>query len=131
VSLKIDEPNPAYQLGRLFAVLEAAQYAALGRVNATIADRYYGAASATPARVFGTLMRGARTHISDAKKRNRGRWIDTRIQQIIAQLPPQLPSSLGMEDQGRFAIGYYHERGARLRSAEADSDDEQANEEDA
>ena len=131
VALDRENPSPAYQLGRLFAVLEAAQYAALGRVNASIADRYYGAASATPARVFGALMRGARTHISDAKKRNRGRWIDGRIEQIVAQLDPQLPSSLGVEDQGRFAVGYYHERGARPRSAEPESVDAQTNEEEA
>lgn len=129
VSLELEYKSAAYQLGRLFAVLEAAQYAALGRVNASIADRYYGAASATPARVFGALMRGARTHISDAKKRNRGRWIDGRIEQIIAQLPPELPVSLGMEDQGRFAVGYYHERGSRPRNAEADSDEQQTGEE--
>lgn len=132
VALDPDNPDPAYQLGRLFAVLEAAQYAALGRVNASIADRYYGAASATPARVFGALMRGARTHISDAKKRNRGRWIDGRIEEILSHLSsPNLPRSLRMEDQGRFAVGYYHERGARPRSVEAGSDDEQANGEEA
>ena len=69
MSLDPDNPSQAYQLGRLFAVLEAAQYAALGRVNASIADRYYGAASSTPARVFAALIRGAKTHIADARKR--------------------------------------------------------------
>jgi CRISPR-associated protein Csd1 len=105
--------NPAYQLGRLFALLEAAQYAALGRVNAPIGDRYYGAASATPARVFGPLLRGLRNHLSDARKRGRGSWIEPRIIEIIRQLPAELPRSLRLEDQGRFAVGYYHERATR------------------
>ena len=110
VSLDPDNSSHAYQLGRLFAVLEAAQYAALGRVNASIADRYYGAASSTPARVFGALLRGARTHISDAQKRNMGFWINPRLEQIIGRLPAELPRALRLEDQGRFAVGYYHER---------------------
>jgi CRISPR-associated protein Csd1 len=110
VSLDPANQSPAYQLGRLFAVLEAAQRAALGRVNASIADRYYGAASATPARVFGALMRGVRSHISTAHKLGRGHWIEPRLQSIIDMLPPSLPATLRLEDQGRFAIGYYHER---------------------
>jgi CRISPR-associated protein Csd1 len=122
VSLDPDNPQPAYHLGRLFAVLEAAQYAALGRVNASITDRYYGAASATPARVFGALMRGVRTHISDARKRNQGLWIEARLQEIIDRLPPELPRTLRLEDQGRFAIGYYHERAFRpVRAAAAEA----------
>jgi CRISPR-associated protein Csd1 len=130
VALDPDDPSPAYQLGRLFAVLEAAQYAALGRVNASIADRFYGAASATPARVFGTLMRGAKVHISDAKKRNIGGWIEPRIERIVAHLPAQLPTSLKVEDQGRFAVGYYHERGQRRVRGEPDSAAETAQKED-
>ncbi len=122
VSLDPENPSPAYQLGRLFAVLEAAQYAALGRVNASIADRYYGAASAMPARVFGTLMRGARTHISDARKRNQGLWIESRLGEIMSHLPPDLPRTLRLEDQGRFAIGYYHERAFRPAKPEAHTD---------
>ena len=113
VSLDPDHPSPAYQLGRLFAVLEAAQYAALGRVNATIADRYYGAASATPARVFGALLRGVRTHVSTAHKLNKGFWIGPRLEQIMEKLDPELPRTLRLEDQGRFAVGYYHERAFR------------------
>jgi CRISPR-associated protein Csd1 len=106
--------NPAYQLGRLFALLEAAQYAALGPVNAPIGDRYYAAASATPARVFGPLLRGLRNHLSDARKRGRGGWIEPRIVDVMKQLPPDLPRSLRLEDQGRFAVGYYHERANRV-----------------
>ncbi len=121
VSLNPDYDNQAYQLGRLFAVLEAAQYAALGRVNASIADRYYGAASATPARVFGALLRGARTHVSAANKLNRGFWLGPRLESIIGRLPPELPRTLRLEDQGRFAVGYYHERAHRPAKPEGET----------
>jgi len=120
-----DYPEPAYQLGRLLAVLEAAQYAALGRVNASIVDRYYGAASATPARVFGTLLRNARNHVSDALKRGKGKWIEARLNEIMSKLDPNLPKTLKLEDQGRFAVGYYHERAWRGPGAEIEPDEDQ------
>jgi CRISPR-associated protein Csd1 len=113
VALEPHSKNAAYQLGRLFAVLEAAQYAALGRVNAPIGDRYYAAASATPARVFGPLLRGLKHHVSDAKKRGKGGWIEPKVGEIMLMLPPDLPRTLHLEDQGRFAVGYYHERATR------------------
>lgn len=113
VARDTESPDPAYQLGRLFAVLEAAQYAALGKVNAAIADRYYGAASATPARVFGTLLRNARNHISDALKRGKGKWVERRLDEIFVHLPAEFPRTLNLEEQGRFAVGYYHERSWR------------------
>lgn len=113
VALEPEKDNAAYQLGRLFAVLESAQYAALGRVNASIGDRYYAAASATPARVFGSLLRGLKYHVSDAKKRGKGGWIEDKVGKIMLMLPPDLPKTLKLEDQGRFAVGYYHERATR------------------
>jgi len=123
VSLDPNNKSPAYQLGRLFAVLEAAQREALGRVNASIGDRYYGAASATPARVFGALMRSARAHISGAHKLGRGHWIEPRLSEIIDRLPAELPRTLRLEDQGRFAVGYYHERAFRPPKAQVDPAD--------
>jgi CRISPR-associated protein Csd1 len=127
MALEPDNPSAAYQLGRLFAVLESAQYAALGRVNAPISTRYYGSASATPARVFGPLLRGLRHHVADALKQGRGGWIDGKVGEIIAKLPPNLPPTLRLEDQGRFAVGYYHERAFRRPSAdEIDPGEEEA-----
>jgi CRISPR-associated protein Csd1 len=122
VSRNPDYPLPAYQLGRLLAVLEAAQYAALGRLNASITDRYYGAASATPARVFGPLLRNVRNHVSDATKRGKGKWIEARLNEIMSKLDPDLPRTLKLEDQGRFAVGYYHERAWRGPGAETEPD---------
>ena len=114
VSLEKDDPNPAYQLGRLFAAYETAQRLALGRVNATIRDRYFGAASATPAGVFPLLMRGAQNHVGKLRKERKDGWIEREIGEIVARLPPSLPKSLKLEQQGRFALGYYHQRQAQF-----------------
>ncbi len=128
VALNPASTSAAYQLGRLFAVMEAAQFAALGQVNAPIGDRYYGAASATPARVFPSLLRGLKVHIADARKRGRGGWIEPKVAEIISRLSDELPRTLRLEDQGRFAVGYYHERGFARSKAEVSAKDEQGGE---
>jgi CRISPR-associated protein Csd1 len=110
VSLVRDEPNRAYQLGRLFAVLETAQRMALGRVNASIRDRYFGAASAAPAGVFPLLLRGAQNHLGKLRKEGKGGWIEREIEEILGRLTLDLPRALPLAEQGRFAIGYYHQR---------------------
>jgi CRISPR-associated protein Csd1 len=110
VSLDKDNINPGYRLGRLFAVLERVQEEASPGLNATIRDRYYGAFSATPATVFATLMRMKNHHL--AKLDNRGRRVNLEklIGEIVDGLTPTLPAHLPLADQGRFAIGYYHQR---------------------
>jgi CRISPR-associated protein Csd1 len=114
VSLNREEPNSAYQLGRMFAMAEIAQRMALGKVSATIRDRYFGAASATPATVFPLLLRGMQNHLAKLRKDNKGGFIEREMDQIAEQLPPALPRSLRLEEQGRFVIGYYHQRRARV-----------------
>lgn len=114
MSLDRDCPSAAYQLGRMFALLEAAQRIALGNVNASIRDRYFGAASATPASVFPLLLRGVQNHLAKLRKTGKGGWIEKEMEQIVDCLPPALPRSLRLEDQGRFAIGYYHQRRGKV-----------------
>jgi CRISPR-associated protein Csd1 len=126
VGLNRDEPDPAYRLGRLFAVLESAQRAALGNLNATIRDRYYGAASATPAAFFPMLLRSATHHVAGLRKGKGADWVknpekaagsyDREIGQILAEFEQEFPRSFRLEDQGRFAIGYYHQRFAKRHS---------------
>lgn len=113
MALDPDNPNVAYQLGRLFAVYERAQEAALGRnLNATIRDKYYGAFSATPASVFALIDRGAQNHLAKVRKEAPGlyRWFEQSIGEIAGKIGSDFPRSLKMEDQGRFALGYYHQR---------------------
>lgn len=117
VSLDINCKDPGYLLGRLFSILENIQRAALGMdVNATIRDRYYGAASATPAIIFPVLLRNVQNHLSRLRKDKRGLAItlEKDIDEVVESLSPTLPRSLPIEEQGRFAIGYYHQRNARF-----------------
>jgi CRISPR-associated protein Csd1 len=114
VTLDKDNPSAAYQLGRLFAALETAQRYALGKVNATIRDRYFGTASSAPAGVFALLLRGAQSHLGKLRKERRGQWLEREIEEIVGHLPGSLPRSLALEDQGRFAVGYYHQRRAQF-----------------
>lgn len=117
MSLDKEAGNPGYRLGRLFAVLESAQRLALGdKVNTTIRDRYYGAASATPAMVFPMLLRNTQNHLSKVRKNKPGLAVNLErdIAEIIDGLQSQFPRSLRLEDQGRFAIGYYHQPHTRF-----------------
>jgi CRISPR-associated protein Csd1 len=127
VSLDKQSPNPGYRLGRLFAVLENAQRNALGgQVNATIRDRYYGAASATPALVFPVLLRNTQNHLGKLRKEKPGLAItlERDIREIVAGLTDHFPRSLRIEDQGRFAIGYYHQSQVRFVKGETQGDSE-------
>lgn len=101
--------STAYHLGRLFAVLERTQQSAQGTgLNATISDRYWGAASTTPALVFPRLLHLARHHVSKDDKW--GRRNDEQIERVMNDLPPRFPARLTLEEQGMFALGYYHQR---------------------
>lgn len=122
VSLQRDNPDPAYQLGRLFAAYETAQRMALGKVNATIRDRYFGAASATPASVFPLLMRGSQNHLGKLRKGGKGAWLEREIEEIVGRLGDHLPRSLALEAQGRFVLGYYHQRKGQFASREAEAE---------
>jgi CRISPR-associated protein Csd1 len=110
VSMTLDKEstNIAYRLGRLFAVLEKAQKDAIPNVKTTIKDRYYGSASATPRTVFPQLLRLAQHHIQKAEY---GRRNDSMIEEIMQDIQA-FPAHLNLEEQGMFAIGYYHQRKA-------------------
>ncbi len=123
VSLDPENMNPAYRLGRLFAVLERAQEAALPNLNATIKDRYFAAASATPARIFPLLVRNANHHLSSVKKGEKvrfGHWLEKQLGMIWLGLEADMPRVLTLEDQGRFLAGYYHQRWTKSEKNEND-----------
>lgn len=108
MSLNTQRTDPAYLLGRLFAALEKTQEDALGKVNAGIRERFYSSASATPGSVFPRILRTYQHHLAKLEggmKTNRERL----VQAIHAPLDGY-PSYLTLEQQGLFAIGYYHQR---------------------
>jgi CRISPR-associated protein Csd1 len=105
-----DCTDAGYRLGRLFAVLEKLQEEAVS-ANAGIRDRYYGAASATPLVVFPQLLRKAPHHLSKLAGGRRTN-LDRLLQSVCEGLQPPtpFPATLALEQQGLFAIGYYHQR---------------------
>ncbi|AUI65272.1 MULTISPECIES: type I-C CRISPR-associated protein Cas8c/Csd1 [Glaesserella] len=108
MSLDRERSDIGYVLGRLFAVLEKAQSEANPSLNATIGDRYFGSASSTPIAVFGTLMRLSPHHLSKLEHEGRAVHLKWEIGQILEKCQ-KFPSHLNLEQQGLFAIGYYHE----------------------
>lgn len=106
VALNTTSNDVPYVLGRLFAVLERIQMDANPGIKATITDRYFGAASAMPASVFGQLLRLSKSHIKKADKRP---YHEGLLQEVMAKIEA-FPRHLSLEDQARFALGYYHQR---------------------
>ncbi len=131
ISMGLDENNEsdAYQLGRLFAVLERIQSVALeksgakkeeaNKLNAGISDKYFGSASTVPYSVFPRLIVGAGHHLSKIRKSaepkvaGKAYFLKEDMTKIIDKLPGELPKHFSIEDQGRFCIGYYHQRKQR------------------
>jgi CRISPR-associated protein Csd1 len=123
VALDPDEADPAYRLGRLFAVLEWVQQAATD-AKAGIGERYWGAASTTPAYTFPELLKLAMFHLTkldDGTGWQPGFAANRRedIRAIIGGLPPHLPHRLELVDQGSFAIGYWHQSAFRRSGSAA------------
>ncbi|HUP47809.1 MAG TPA: type I-C CRISPR-associated protein Cas8c/Csd1 [Thermoanaerobaculia bacterium] len=118
MSLDTDRADPPYRLGRLFAALEKTQMDALGReLNATIRDRFYSSASATPRSVFPRLLRTYAHHLA---KLERGHKINREklVQEILDPLSG-FPAHLDLTGQGLFAIGYYHQTRAFFQRQDA------------
>jgi CRISPR-associated protein Csd1 len=108
--LDLSNTNPAYRLGRLFAALEKIQEEASPGLNATIRDRYYGAASSTPVAVFTTLLRLKNSHLKKLAV-GRAMWFEKLVGEILSAVV-DFPKHMPLPDQGRFALGYYHQRQA-------------------
>ena len=112
VSLDNDNTNPGYRIGRLFAVLEKIQEEASPGINATIRDRYYASASGTPASVFPILLRMKNHHLGKLGK-GREIYFEKQLGDVVSEVAANgFPAQLSLADQGRFAIGYYHQRQA-------------------
>ena len=120
VALDTERKDIGYLIGRLFAVLEKAQQDALGDINTTIKDRFYGAACATPASVFPRLIKLAQHHIEKAKY---GRYWDKLMTDLIDDIN-SFPTHLTLIQQGEFAIGYYQQK--KYRKTESNNEGEES-----
>jgi CRISPR-associated protein Csd1 len=131
--LDMNQTDPAYRLGRLFAALERIQSAAQPGINATIRDRYYGAASSTPGAVFPTLMRLKNAHLKKLPPAQ-----ETRFEKLIGEICGSLeqpaladfPRQLDLHAQGLFALGYYHQRQSLFTRKDAATDNDTTAQED-
>ena len=102
-----------YALGRLFAVFERIQQEAQGTgLGNTIRDTYFGAAASSPLVTFKRLGQLSVHHLAKIRRSGKGTvWLDKLLGEINALLPKEgYPPVLSLDDQGRFSIGYYHQR---------------------
>ncbi len=119
--------NAAYLCGRLLAVLETIQREAIPSAKATIIDRFFGTASSAPASVFGKLIRGTQPHLGKLRKERRATYeaLARKLEEIQIGLCT-FPKVLTLEEQGHFALGYYHQRASDRAEALARRQPDQA-----
>ncbi len=120
MQLNTEQSNPAYHCGRMLAILEAIQRLAIPGLNATLVDRNYGAACASPASIFGNLLKDATSaHLPKLRKSRPGAYfaLNERLQDVAVAVGPDFPKTLPLKDQGLFALGFYHQRAWDLSEA--------------
>ncbi|MGO8736898.1 MAG: type I-C CRISPR-associated protein Cas8c/Csd1 [Terriglobia bacterium] len=125
--------SEGYALGRLMAVLERIQQEAIGDVNASVVDRYFSGASATPKTVFVRLLKNARHHVTKAKDDDAKAGFIFRLDKLIDELASRFdpkrngfPSHLDLDQQGLFVLGYHQMRKWLWMSREERSEWERA-----
>lgn len=124
--LDMENVETAHMAGRIFAVLESIQTAALGKdLNAPIRDRFYSAASTTPAPAFGRLIKMSQNHLSKLRGEKPGLAVtlDKQLGELFASVRA-FPSIFSLEEQGQFAIGYYHQRQENFSKPSTNSEKE-------
>lgn len=109
--LNPDHPHPAYQCGRLLAVLARLQRAALGDVGAGVVQRYYTAASQTPGLILGRLTANAKNHLGKLEG-GLAHWFEDQIAGVMSRIGDAVPRTLSLEEQSLFALGYYQQLAA-------------------
>ena len=110
MGLNKENSEQPYLLGRLFAVLEFIQKDTNPGIKATIRDRYFNSACATPASVFPILIKLMNSHIKKLERDNLGAKIsyENQLTEIMGKLD-EFPRRLILEEQGKFDLGYYHQ----------------------
>lgn len=111
---QLDQENItiAYVAGRIFAMLESIQSAALGNeLNAPIRDRFFSFAATNPAPAFGRLLKLSQNHLGKLRNEKPGLAVtlDKKLAELFCKIK-EFPPTFSLEEQGQFAIGYYHQR---------------------
>lgn len=117
VSLNEVSTNPAYTLGRLFSVYEAAQQAANPGINATIKDKYFNSASAMPASIFPVLNNLYQKHLRKLEAGQRI-YFDKQVSDLKCVLGESYQPRMNLAQQGAFDLGYYHQTQKRYTKKE-------------
>lgn len=107
--LNPQHPDRAYHCGRLLAVLARLQESALPNVKAGVVQRFYPAASSTPALVIGRMIRAAQFHIDKLSSKGLAYWYQQKIAEIMGPLGDDIPQTLTLQQQSVFALGFYQQ----------------------
>ena len=119
VKLNEERNDAPYVLGRLFAELEAIQEEANPGINATIHDKYFNSACATPATIFPILLKLKGSHIKKLARKGAGYRIshEQKLTDLMGRLE-EFPAKLNLKEQGDFILGYYHQVQKRYEKKE-------------
>jgi len=123
VGLNANSRDKGYLCGRVFAVLDRLQYLAMGRLNASLVERFYVGASTTPALIMGRLFRNAHFYLRKTKG-GIAENVKKEFEEILGLLGDEFPPHLDLEGQGRFALGFYHQKAEYRRRRVERSDQE-------
>lgn len=106
-----EKESKAYVLGRLFSVLESIQREANKGINTTIQDRYFNSACATPAMIFPILIKLKNSHMRKLEREKPWKKdeYEELLTEIMCKLGKEFPKRLSLDDQGKFALGYYQQ----------------------
>ena len=124
MSLNTESTYIPYVLGRLFSVLEGIQQSANPGINATIKDRYFNSACATPGAVFPILLKLSNSHL---KKLDTGASVywSKQIGDLLDRFGYTFPNHLSIPEQGAFILGYYHQTQKRFEKKDVQEKEEQ------
>ncbi len=120
--LNKEHPEPAYQCGRLLAMLAGLQRAALGDVGAGVVQRYYVAASQTPGLTLGRLFNNSKNHLNKLDG-GLSYWYEGQIAEIMSRIQDRIPSTLNLDQQSLFALGYYQQIAANRAGKNNDTNE--------
>lgn len=117
MGLNENSTNIPYTIGRLFAIYEAAQERANPGINATIKDKYFNSAAATPSHIMPILNKLYKNHL---RKMDKGAQIyfEKQVSELAGILEETFPTRLSLPEQASFQLGYYHQKQKRFEKKE-------------